>query len=450
MGCASSKLDDLPAVALCRERCGFLDEAIQQRYALAEAHIGYMHSLKGIGRSLHNFIEHDLGNSSGSPPSPKLNLPPQRKGDPVVSAAVQAAKSSPKHHHHSHSNSGSHLHFHSESDSDDDSGSLHHSDHSSPLHAPDGHIEYMDEDQDGLGGYPGGFPGGGFMHMNYMKNKATPAVVYQQRPLGPENVHRMDMGESSSSASYYPYPSSNANSNPYPYYGYPNYGGGGGGIVGYYGGGGSPPPYGAMSVQQPAAASSSKPPPPPPSPPRASAWDFLNPFENYDKYYSEYTPSRDSKEVREEEGIPDLEDEDYQHEVVKEVHGDQKFAGDGGKHSKAVADDTEASLYQTRPSVSVENKGGPEYEVPVVEKKVVDDEERSDERPAFKARGGSLNVFEAAREIEVLFQRASECGNEIAEMLEVGKLPYNRKHGIYFLPSIQKKKTFLATLIACA
>lgn len=421
MGCASSKLDDLPAVVLCRERCAFLDEAIHQRYALAEAHFLYIRSLKDIGPSLLNFIKEDLGNSSVFPPSPKLNLPPRRKGDPV-SATIQATKSSP---HHSRSNSGSHLRFHSESDSDDGSGSLHHSDHSSPLHVP-GHIDYMDTDQEGMGSFPGGF-----MNMNYMKNKATPSVVYQQRPLSPEYVHRMDMGESSSSSSYYPY--SNNNPNPYPYYEYPNYGGG---IGGYYGGS-SPPPYGAMSAQQPAAASSSKPPPPPPSPPRASAWDFLNPFENYEKYYSNNTPSRDSKEVREEEGIPDLEDEDYQREVVKEAYGDQKFTGDGGKHSKAAVDDevdgTEASLYQTRPSVSMENKGGVEYEVHVVDKKVVDDEERSDERP-FKARGGSLNVFEAAKEIEDLFQRASECGNEIAQMLEVGKLPYNRKHGIYFFP----------------
>ncbi|TYI49940.1 hypothetical protein E1A91_D12G068400v1 [Gossypium mustelinum] len=36
MGCSSSKLDDLPAVALCRERCSFLDEAIQQVKALNE------------------------------------------------------------------------------------------------------------------------------------------------------------------------------------------------------------------------------------------------------------------------------------------------------------------------------------------------------------------------------------------------------------------------------
>jgi hypothetical protein len=35
--------------------------------------------------------------------------------------------------------------------------------------------------------------------------------------------------------------------------------------------------------------------------------------------------------LREEEGIPDLEDEDYQHEFVKEVHVDKKYM-DGAKN----------------------------------------------------------------------------------------------------------------------
>ncbi|KAL5562388.1 hypothetical protein UlMin_032135 [Ulmus minor] len=417
MGCNSSKLDDLEAVKLCRDRCSYLDEAIHQRYAFTEAHVAYIHSLKEIGHSLHNFVRQELANSSGSPPSPKLNLPPQKKGDPV-DGAIQGKKSPA--HHQNHNNSDSHLQFHSDSDSDD-SGSLHHhSDHSSPLHTPDGHIGYMETDQGEYGSFPGGF-----MNMNYMKKKATPSVVYEQKP--PDSVQYM-RGESSSSP-YYGYPNtySNTNSNPYPYHEYPNYGGG---IGGNYGGGASPTPYGAM-MPPPAAASSSKPAPPPPSPPRASAWDFLNPFQSDDKYYAAYTPSRDSREVREEEGIPDLEDEDYQQEVVKEVHGEQRFSVDGGKHSKAVIDDPHVSLYQTRPSVSTDNEDGDEYEVHVVDKKVVDDDEKAKERgsgAAFKSRGGSRDVFEVIREIEVQFERASESGNEIAQLLEVGKHPYNRKH----------------------
>lgn len=273
------------------------------------------------------------------------------------------------------------------------------------------------------------------MNMNFMKKKATPSVVYEQRPFTSDTVQQV--GESSSSSSYYnpyysnPYMNTNPNPNPnpaYPYYGYPNpnYGGGGGG-GGYYGGA-SPPP---------AIGSSSKPPPPPPSPPRASAWDFLNPFQTEDKYYSQYTPSRDSREVREEEGIPDLEDEDYfQHEVVKEVQVDQKFAGDGrGKHHSKAAEEgisrameePDVAMYQTRPTASVESDRGVQYDVHVVDKKVVGDEDGRGKEAAFKGRGG--DVFEVVKEIEAQFQRASESGSEIAQLLEVGKLPYHRKHG---------------------
>lgn len=410
--------------------------------------MAYIHSLKGIGHSLHNFIEESVGVSPGSPLSPKLNLPPHRKGDPVGNGASAIEESASPPHHLSHSNSGSHLQFHS--DSDDDSGSLHHSGNSSPFHG--GHMGYMLPDQGGFNSYPGGGGGGGgggaFMHMNFMRKTVTPSVVYEQRPMSPERVYHV--GESSSSSAHYPYPYGNmAYNNPYPYYGYPQDGGAGG----YYGSSASPPPaYGSMSSAG-ASGSTSKPPPPPPSPPKTSTWDFLNPFETYDKYYSAYTPSRDSREVREEEGIPDLEDEVYQHEVVKEVHGNQKFVeeggggggGGGGKNSKAAVedehrgggDDTEASLYQVRPSNVVEDNAV-EYEVRVVDKKV-DKEEKSEERGngnAFKGRPGSRDVYEVAKEIEVQFERASESGNEIAKMLEAGKLPYQRKHGEYYIAQI--------------
>ncbi|KAG2706167.1 hypothetical protein I3843_05G081700 [Carya illinoinensis] len=428
MGCSTSKVDDLPAVALCRDRMTFLDEAIHQRYALAEAHLAYIRSLKGIGRSLHGFIN-DLTHSAALPLSPELNLPPHRKGDPV---------------HHRRDDSG-HIDFNSGSDSDDDDlGSLHHdSGHSSPLHQQD-RIEYMDTDQfedgDGqLGSYQfqgffpgdgGGRGGDGSMHMNYMKNKATPSVVYEQRPVSSEKVY---MGESSPAYSGYPpqsyYGNTNPSSSAYAYHGSasppnPNYGNYG---SGYY----------TNSPSQ-MDTSSKKPPPPPPSPPQASAWDFLNPFEGYDRYYAAYTPSRNSKDLREEEGIPDLEDEDYQHEVVKEVHGEEKFVADGGRsggdgsgvRSKAVVDDAEAStsLYEIRPSSVVENdRMG--YDGHTVEKKVVDNEERSEEtRARFK---GPLSVSQVVEEVEVQFDRVSESGKEVAKMLEVGKLPYNRKHRVY-------------------
>ncbi|KAL9370597.1 hypothetical protein Peur_035737 [Populus x canadensis] len=444
MGCATSKLDDLPAVALCRERCASLEEAIQQRFALAEAHIAYIHSLKRIGSSLHDFIEKENFSSAGV--STKLNLPPDKKGEDLKAVKSSSPK---KGHHHSYSNSGSHIQFHSDEDDEDDFSHLHHSDNSSPLHSHGegsgddgggggggGHIqymssEYMNMDQDS---FPGG--GGRFFHTNYMKNKGTtPSVVYEQRPVSSEPVH---FGESSSSAYHGNYSNSGYgmnNPSTYGYSGYPSYGYGGGG---YYGPGNQ---YGSSSPPPAAVASSSKPPPAPPSPLRASAWDFLNVFESYDRSYPQYTPSRNSKELREEEGIPDLEDEDYQHEVVKEVHGDQKYMDGDKSYSKSpVMDDEdgrvrgepEASLYQARPSVDTE-EDRVKYEVHVVDKKIVDNE-RSEERGNAGFKGGG--PLEVAIEIKIQFERASECGNEIAKMLEVGKLPYQRKHASKMLQGV--------------
>ncbi|KAG2241078.1 hypothetical protein Bca52824_090365 [Brassica carinata] len=289
--------------------------------------------------------------------------------------------------------------------------------------------------------YSGG--GGSYMHMNYMKNKSMPpSVIYEQRPSSSQRL--VYEGESSSSSSSnYPY------NNPYPpnpYFGYSNPGPG----PGYYGSSSS------------SGGTASKPPPPPPSPPRSNGWDFLNPF---DTYYPQYTPSRDSRELREEEGIPELEEDDSQYEVVKEVHGRPKFAAAGGgggitqpppaavyreevpspspppvadksgaSTSGGGGDAADASMYQSRPSVSVEKKGV-EYEVHVVEKTVVEDGAGNEERRSNAAGtrgggggGGPRAVHEVAKEIENQFVRAAESGSEIAKLLEVGKHPYGRKH----------------------
>ncbi|KAF8090940.1 hypothetical protein N665_0461s0026 [Sinapis alba] len=57
MGCSTSKLDALPAVALCRDRCNSLEETLRRSYALADAHSAYLLSLNTIGPSLHRFFD---------------------------------------------------------------------------------------------------------------------------------------------------------------------------------------------------------------------------------------------------------------------------------------------------------------------------------------------------------------------------------------------------------
>lgn len=462
MGCANSKLDDLPAVALCKDRLSYLDQTLHQRYAFAEAHVAYIHSLKSVGESLHRFFD-----ASGGLPtsSPLLNLPPHRKSN-AAPAAVEAS-GSPLPSGNKPDDSG-HLHFHSGEDSDEDgslsdgSGSLH---HESPLHD-------MYPNQNGFNPYPnpngfnphhgGGGGGGGYVHMNYMRRHVTPSVSYQQKPVSAETVQ---FGEASSSA-YNNYPAhqfyapqqSNNSSSYYDYganygnpYGYTSYGGGFFGAPATH----MPPPV-ARGVEGNWGSSSSKqtaPPPPPPPPPSTSAWDFLNPFESIESSYPPYTPSRDSREVREEEGIPDLEDEDFEHEVVKEVHGRQKLVddnnvgkGNGGgggggdvkRDSKRVENDDVGpsegvgdSFHNQRRSASSPESTPVEYEVHMVDKTVAGEQEN-------QGKGGQpvfLNVSEVLREIQVQFGRASAAGSELDKVLEVGKLRYQRKHAAYQVSS---------------
>ncbi|KAL4569655.1 hypothetical protein LXL04_025297 [Taraxacum kok-saghyz] len=500
MGCVGSKPEESPAVALCRQRCTFLDEAIHQRYALAEAHLAYCHSLKNVGVSLHRFFDiHSSAavHAADSPPSPVLNLPPQRKGEsskPPVPAAV---------HDQPHSNSGSgHLHFHSDSDEDseddDDSIHLHSVNDGSPLdqHRPYGNAPtYNDQHETASSSYPppfyppsgyppAGFPPSGYppagyppseflpssfppagyppsgyppagypppdyppesyapgrYTMNFMRKQPTPSVVYQQRPMSPETIH---YGEASNSSSSY-YNNNYNYQNPNSYTNnYSNYGD-------FFGSSSSrqQPPYGGVSstppvLQAEASSSNSKPsPPPPPPPPPSSTWDFLNPFETFESYYPPYTPSRDSREVREDEGIPDLEDEDYyQEEVVKEIHSSTpKFVDSGGgggsgskvdsKKAAVVDEESEKSSggelhYRSGPPIVEDDPV--EFEVHMVDK----EEPSRSEKPLADFQNDS----EVVREIQVQFDRASESGNELAEMLEVGKVPHNRKHAAYQVPS---------------
>ncbi|CAL9215683.1 unnamed protein product [Arabidopsis halleri] len=57
MGCSPSKLDGLPAVSLCRDRCNSLEDTLRRSYALADAHSAYLLSLNTVGPALHRFFQ---------------------------------------------------------------------------------------------------------------------------------------------------------------------------------------------------------------------------------------------------------------------------------------------------------------------------------------------------------------------------------------------------------
>ena len=57
MGCSMSKADDEPVVSMCKERKHFIKQAVDQRYALAAAHVEYLQALGGIGEALRVFAQ---------------------------------------------------------------------------------------------------------------------------------------------------------------------------------------------------------------------------------------------------------------------------------------------------------------------------------------------------------------------------------------------------------
>ncbi|KAE8717092.1 Detected protein of unknown function [Hibiscus syriacus] len=108
MGCVTSKLDQLPAVCLCRDRCNFIQDALQQSYALADAHMAYMQSLKTLGPALHHFFDQCLKSSSGDDSTVSIEQPPK----------LRSPLSSPDHSFSS-SNSDSHIQFDTDSEEEE-------------------------------------------------------------------------------------------------------------------------------------------------------------------------------------------------------------------------------------------------------------------------------------------------------------------------------------------
>ncbi|WOL18906.1 hypothetical protein Cni_G27703 [Canna indica] len=428
MGCGGSKLEDEAAVALCRERSMLLADAIRHRYALADAHAAYVRSLRAVGGALEAFLR---GVPALPPASPVLPLPAHRKGDdlPQLTPSPPPAAGFVVHSR-SRSNSGSHIHFRpSESGSDDDSPL--HSEGASPVH----HIR--------AGGDP---VGPTYVNLNYSRNRpAEASVVYEQQPPSSQPVRFGSVNEHPPMAyPYYgqPYPPQSSNFYPYPAYPYMSYGSDLGG--GFFGSSLPPPniePAAAAAVGPSTAATREA--RPPPSPPRASSWDFLNPFDSYDSYYDPYASSRSSKssrELREEEGIPDLEDE--QEEIVKEAYGDSKLAvsssdaangeytakDDNGLKQDAIGS-TGQDPYQK--TTSLEERSSSEQEVHVVKNSVVTEPEDQNNAMGFTVSRSYHDVNEIAQEIKIQFDRASESADKVAKMLEVGRFLYHRKNSVY-------------------
>ncbi|CAI9787044.1 unnamed protein product [Fraxinus pennsylvanica] len=372
MGCSGSKADDLPLVVRCRERRELIRAAADHRFTLAAAHVSYFKFLKEVGDALKKFVDEELitaSPSSSSLSSPSLVLPPLEKSRKInhEGSSHNSGKSS--------SNGGSVLHGHGDeddeshihlSDSDEDDDDDEEDDWNHHHHRIHTHTNKDDEDKNNFhrveqgdsshnpqGGYNGHGYGYGHEMMNNGYSYPLPSNSYGQpysssyfpmeQPMGQYLWSPPRMPQPQPMPGYY-----SSNSNVYymrrsapemktvvqeaaspqqPSNGYLN---------SYWN---YPAPYGNGGVK----VSPPKEPPPPPSP-KATAWDFFNLFDGHDDGYQGYystggygygsiSSSPDSNEVREREGIPDLEEE-TENEVYREVQKGKRVSAEMRKNSK--------------------------------------------------------------------------------------------------------------------
>ncbi|PKU65325.1 nitrate regulatory gene2 protein [Dendrobium catenatum] len=459
MGCASSKADDLPLVALCRERRELIRAAADHRYVLAAAHASYFRALDRVGEALHRFAAEELVEA---PASPVLTLPPsdgkpsrsksggsstvkgENASDTVASSLPSPSSSSVSRF------SGSHL--------DEE---CHH------LNDPLGsESEESFERRNGGGGgegwnsFPHSFPFPAFPNANYYYMKAAPTI--------PSTVYQDPHSEK-----WY-----NAQGQRFGFgygygYGYPSFVQSGG----YF----YEPPGMSRKNEAPAATSSEEPPPPQPPPPppsHVSSWDFFNPFDSYEQMFDVYAKSRfglgsvvsspNSSEVREQEGIPDLEEETEQ-EYVKDTgkrsilrekrvvdDDSDRFNSSVGSSEAVAAPHVDEKISAVIPEEREENKirfDGRNLK----NSKEVEEKDARNERLRFEegaeavlmedsglSRNAVLlvertkNVVEAVRDITEQFKSAASCGDDVSRLLEVGKIQYRQRIRIFKGASIPK------------
>lgn len=495
MGCGGSKVDDQRLVTLCRERKQLIRAAADHRYELAAAHVLYFQSLASVGEALRKFVEEELvvgANSTSSPGSPVLTLPsddrkPRKSSDKVKNSSTSTSISYTGSHNAEGEIDDSHLHLSSGSDSgselSSDSGHIHIQDSPVSKEQPDS-VPFPEPGPSTSYGvnypypypnpypYPYGYPpgewgmwnmGGESVHQEprayYMKKSSTPmkSVIFEE----PE---RHSVRENDGWPGY---------GNP----GYQQYGNGG--YFGYYPAMG---PSGNGSGRE--RMQEEQPPPAPPSPPNVSAWDYFNVFQPYDNEYPGYyqksgygfgstTSSPDSNEVREREGIPDLEDE-TENEMVKD--GNKKWKKPGiamgsenlsegpsravpskkneGASTVLPSQKSEASskvpsvdsdsthlttskdINTSSPETILLKSSSPEgysrkgVTFEVEEAPAVDIESADPSSLTSLSAHGTRDLQEVVREIKDEFETASGYGKELAVLLEVGKLPYRSKDTI--------------------
>lgn len=433
MGCRISKSDEPTVpVLLCRERRDLIRAVSDHRRVLASAHSAYFHSLSRVGDALLQFVQQDLSSISSHS---ALTLPPSPDGKNVKYPKSKSLES---------------VFMEKESNLalSDSSVSPFHSSCASPvpgpdpnagtdLHCPSGsdceEIMVAGESENagfrgngqwppyaGFTAYPGLFPNMGMANYqyHYMKSSSTvPTTVYQQ-PYG-DNPNQVYMD--------------------YEYgYNYPMYGFN------------LPPESLQMPKSEKKIDLESSPPPPPV--PTVSGWDFLNLFDSYEQSLNMGFPghsgfssgsvrsSPNSSEVREREGIPELEEETEQESLKgsfkKEVcSSETSHEETTDAVQSCIGGENVAEVIE--PVEPVKPTG--DHEINVKMRKVkkvsfeedatlVTENENGNEGLNLIVRNGTRKVEEVMTEIKEEFGSLVSCGAEVASLLEVGSLPHRSRN----------------------
>ncbi|RLN29246.1 uncharacterized protein C2845_PM05G37490 [Panicum miliaceum] len=495
MGCRSSRLDAAevsPAAALCRERRDLLRAAADHRAQLAAAHAAYFRALPRVADALARFASHH--HAATPPGSPVLTLPPPSDhgaGDddqPKKQRSASASGSATPH-----TGSGhSHIHFHSDdaSDSDPDAASpdpcaapggcgggghgeipqpapvlrpgvpLPGHGHGEPqerqIHQPGPAVPEMPWEYASYNPYPSfpntAFQNAAFPGYYYMKASSTPANTVYQEPYG--------YGNFATSSSYmgcnYEYNN--------PMYGVPL------------------PPEGGRPVEDRGREPEPPAPPPPMPTQETSPWDFFNPFDSYEQELPQYkakgydsngsfTSSPNSSEVRAREGIPELEETEMEsmresvkaRKAVESTASNRIDNADVSAKVKVSMEHKEVEI-ESVDSVSVLESGEesvcscdcdhanartgglvPPGDDQGKVKKVSSEDHSSivvgeDVRPPDNI--GTRDVAEVVQEIKEQFNSVAACGEDVARILEVGRMRYRSRNKVLRLIFSRMMGTF--------
>lgn len=427
MGCSASRLEDAEAVQLCKDRKNFIKQALEQRSKFASGHIAYIQSLKRVSMALDRFINGDYKQELLLPFDPCITPPliSKKRLGPEIHTLDPGKRNF---HVAKYLRSGGHTSI-SVQEQPPPVQTIRVKSHfamengGANLFTEASTADPVKQD---------------FGEVRYMRSSSHAPVTVQER-YQPTEAIRME--------SYFPMES--------------NYG-----IDGFLDA--SSYSHVASSSYDDGSGVDSYPPPPP----QNSQWDvFWNPFTSLDNYtypnpscsgYDRIVSDDDVaslQRVREQEGIPELEEDinsvelesDEEETIEDETEGEFDFRinsrdssgfkpkpGDmcnGPTCNNNIKQDMKGFQNKGMDSVEVVSDAirGIDVELKGAEREKKDlvrdsKKEVDDSKPGFTVymNRRPLCLAEVMREIELQFERASDAAHEITGLLEAGQVQSNQ------------------------